>query len=203
LKSRATLVWGAALVGLATALRLVWVLSVPTVPVSDFAMYRESANYLSEFGRLDPGFIYMPGFVALLAAIKNLGGDLLAQKLLGVFFGGLGAAGLFALTLRLLDGDPDDDDDDHDSSDGQAIGAARRSGRRRWCPCPHAAAATAIYALWPAGVAMASVVGTDVPAAALIVVALALLVTLGPRRPWTAALVFGAAMGLGAWVRCS
>ena len=73
-------------------------LSVPTVPVSDFAMYRESANYLSEFGRLDHGFIYMPGFVALLAAIKNLGGDLLAQKLLGVFFGGLGAAGLFVLT---------------------------------------------------------------------------------------------------------
>ncbi len=197
MKSRATLVWGAALVGLATALRLVWVLSVPTVPVSDFAMYRESANYLSEFGRLDPGFIYMPGFVALLAAIKNLGGDLLAQKLLGVFFGGLGAAGLFALTLGLLDGDRDDDD----SGDGEANGSARPSGRRRWCPCPHAAAATAIYALWPAGVAMASVVGTDVPAAALIVMALALLVTLAPRRPWTAALMFGAAMGLAAWVR--
>src|SRR6185312_15898707 len=44
--------WGAALVGLATAARLAWVLSVPTVPVSDFAMYRESANYLSEFGHL-------------------------------------------------------------------------------------------------------------------------------------------------------
>ena len=42
-------------------------LTVRTVPVSDFAMYRESANYLSEFGRLDGGFIYMPGFVALLA----------------------------------------------------------------------------------------------------------------------------------------
>ena len=66
--------WGAALVGLATAVRMVWVLSVPTVPVSDFAMYRESANYLSEFGRLDHGFIYMPGFVALLAWIKDLGG---------------------------------------------------------------------------------------------------------------------------------
>ena len=76
-------------------------LSVPTVPVSDFAMYRESANYLSEFGHLDHGFIYMPGFVALLAAIKNLGGDLLAQKMLGVVFGGLGAAGLFVLTWRL------------------------------------------------------------------------------------------------------
>ena len=71
-RRRATLIWGAALVGLATVARLIWVLSVPTVPVSDFAMYRESANYLSEFGRLDPGFIYMPGFVALLAAVKNL-----------------------------------------------------------------------------------------------------------------------------------
>ena len=67
-------------------------LAVPTVPVSDFAMYRESANYLSEFGHLDPGFIYMPGFVALLAWIKDAGGGLLAQKLLGVAAGGLGAA---------------------------------------------------------------------------------------------------------------
>jgi hypothetical protein len=50
-------------------------------------------------------------------------------------------------------------------------------------------------------VAMASVVGTDVPAAALLVAALALLVALGPRRPWVAALAFGVAMGLAAWVR--
>jgi hypothetical protein len=194
-RARATWVWGAALVGLATALRLAWVLSVATVPVSDFAMYRESANYLSEFGRLDPGFIYMPGFVALLAAIKNLGGDLLAQKLLGVLFGGLGAAGLFAVTLRLVDGGGDE------AEPGGTDEPAAPTGWRRWCPCPHAAVATAIYALWPAGVAMASVVGTDVPAAALMVVALALLVTLGPARPWTAALAFGAAMGLAAWVR--
>ncbi|HXU62719.1 MAG TPA: hypothetical protein VN962_13505, partial [Polyangia bacterium] len=179
--------WGAALVGLATAARLAWVLSVPTVPVSDFAMYRESANYLSEFGHLDHGFIYMPGFVALLAAIKNLGGDLLAQKMLGVFFGGLAAAGLFVLTWRLLDDEADE-------------GAARAS-LGRWCPCPHAAVATVLYALWPAGVAMASVVGTDVPAAALIVVALALLASLGPARPWAAAVAFGATMGLAAWVR--
>jgi hypothetical protein len=92
---RATLLWGAGLVALATLVRLVWVLVVPTVPVSDFAMYRESANYLSEFRTLDPGFIYMPGFVALLAWVKDAGGDLLAQKLLGVAFGGLGTAGLF------------------------------------------------------------------------------------------------------------
>ena len=69
--------WGAGVVAFAFAVRLAWVLSVPTVPVSDFAMYRESANYLSEFGRLDPGFIYMPGFVLLLAWIKDAGGALL------------------------------------------------------------------------------------------------------------------------------
>jgi hypothetical protein len=167
---RAAWAWGIGLVVLATAARLAWVLTVPTVPVSDFAMYRESANYLSEFGRLDDGFIYMPGFVALLAWIKDLGGDLLAQKMLGVFFGGLGAAGLYLLTLSLLD-------------------------------LPAAIVATAIYALWPAGVAMSSVVGTDVPAAALVVVALAALTSLAPRRPFPAAIAFGALMGLAAWVR--
>ena len=67
--------------------------------------------------------------------------------------------------------------------------------------CPHAAVATALYAFWPAGVAMASVVGTDMPAAALLARALALLVTLGPRRPVDAAVAFGAAMAFGAWVR--
>ncbi len=197
-RARATFLWGAALVALATAARLVWVLTVPTVPVSDFAMYRESANYLSEFGRLDPGFIYMPGFVALLAMVKDAGGDLLAQKLIGVFFGGLGALGLFVVSWKLLDADP--------VVDRAAATGADRSDHsprpwRRICPCPHAAAATLVYALWPAGVAMASVVGTDVPAAALLVSALALLVSLGPRRPWVAALTFGVAMGLAAWVR--
>jgi hypothetical protein len=156
---------------LATALRLVWVLTVPTVPVSDFAMYRESANYLSEFGHLDPGFIYMPGFVALLAWIKDLGGDLLAQKIPGVVAGGLGAAGLFVTALRLFE--------------------SRRV----------AIVGTLAYALWPAGVATASVVGTDMPAAALLVAAIALLAALGPQRPWRAAVLFGVAMGLAAWVR--
>ncbi len=175
-------IWGGGLVALATLGRLVWVLAVPTVPVSDFAMYRESANYLSEFRHLDPGFIYMPGFVALLALIKDAGGDLLAQKLLGVFFGAVGAAGVFGLTWALLDRD-----------------APLRSRLR--CPCPHAAIATSIYAVWPAGTAMASVVGTDVPAAALVVAALALLVVLAPRRPWLAAVIFGVTMGLAAWIR--
>ncbi|HVT08577.1 MAG TPA: hypothetical protein VHO67_14060 [Polyangia bacterium] len=181
--ARAVWLWGGALVALTTLARLVWVLAVPTVPVSDFAMYRESANYLSEFRRLDPGFIYMPGFVALLALVKDAGGDLLAQKLLGVLFGGIGAAGVFGLTWALLDRD------------------AAAPSRGRLCPCPHAAVATGIYALWPAGIAMASVVGTDVPAAALVVAALALLVVLAPRRPWTAAVIFGVTMGLAAWIR--
>jgi hypothetical protein len=174
-------IWGAAWVALAIALRLAWVLSVRTVPVSDFAMYRESANYLSEFGHLDPGFIYMPGFVALLAWIKDAGGGLVAQKLAGVAFGGLGAAGLFVLAYKLLD---------EDAAEAPRV-----------CPCPRASVATALYAVWPAGVAMSSVVGTDVPAAALVVAALAALAALGPRRPWAAALAFGATMGLAAWVR--
>src|SRR6185369_17341612 len=94
---------GAGVTGLAIAVRLAWVLAVPTVPVSDFAMYRESANYLSEFGHLDPGFIYMPGFVVLLAWVKDAGGGLLAQKLLGVGFGTLGAGALFAIAYQLID----------------------------------------------------------------------------------------------------
>jgi hypothetical protein len=48
---------------------------------------------------------------------------------------------------------------------------------------------------------MSSVVGTDVPAAALLIAALALLVTLGPRRPWAGAIGFGVVAGLCAWVR--
>jgi 4-amino-4-deoxy-L-arabinose transferase-like glycosyltransferase len=168
---RATLWLGVALVALAMAARLAWVLAVPTVPTSDFAMYRESANHLSELGWLDHGFIYMPGYVGLLAWVQSAGGDLLAQKLLGVAFGGLGAAGLFALALGLF--------------------ADRRV----------AAVATFLYALWPAGVAMSSVVGTDMPAAALVAAALGALATLGPRRPLAAALAFGALMGAAAWMR--
>jgi hypothetical protein len=179
-----TLLWGTGIAVLAFAVRLLWVLAVPTVPVSDFAMYRESANYLSMFGHLDPGFIYMPGFVALLAWIQGAGGGLLAQKMLGVLFGALGAGALFTVTWKLLDEAP-----------------AEPSGWRRVCPCPHAACASLLFALWPAGVGMASVVGTDMPAAALLALALALLTGFGPRRPLTAALAFGAAMGLAAWVR--
>jgi hypothetical protein len=173
--------------------RLGWVLAVPTVPVSDFAMYRESANYLSEFGHLDPGFIYMPGFVALLAWVKDAGGGLLAQKLLGVGFGTLGTGALFAITYALID---------RADSAAPSAGADESRGRRL-LPCPYAVTAALLFALWPAGVGMSSVVGTDMPAAALLALALALLVTLGPRRPYTAAIAFGVAMGLGAWVPLS
>jgi hypothetical protein len=185
-RARVTLFWAAALVAAATLTRLVWVLLVPTVPVSDFAMYRESANYLSEFGHLDHGFIYMPGFVVMLAGLNRAGGDLLAQKLLGVLFGAIGAAGVFGLTWALLD-----------DADGEPA-----AGWRRFCPCPHAAIAAALYAFWPAGTAMASVVGTDVPAAALVVAALAILAVLAARRlDWAAAIAFGVTMGLAAWIR--
>jgi len=172
--------------------RLAWILAVPTVPVSDFAMYRESANYLSEFGHLDPGFIYMPGFVMLLAWVKDAGGGLVAQKMIGVLAGTLGAAALFALAFKLVD-----------ERDAPADGPAPAAGWRRVCPCPHAATAALIFALWPAGVAMSSVVGTDMPAAAMLALALALLVTLGPRRPYVAAIAFGVTLGLAAWVRAA
>jgi hypothetical protein len=183
---RAGFVWGAALVLLAVMVRLAWVLAVPTVPVSDFAMYRESANYLSEFGELDHGFIYMPGFVVLLAWIKDAGGDLLAQKMPGVFFGGLGAAALYVVTARLVDGE-------------------RAGDRARGIPAPTAVVATALYALWPAGVAAASVVGTDVPAAALMLARWPRWSrsTGAPgrgRRRGRLAVGFGGD-GLGAWVR--
>ena len=172
-------------------LRFVWVLAVPTVPVGDFATYRESANYLLEFGSLDHGFIYMPGFVLMLAGVASLGGELLAQKMIGVVLGGLAAAAIFGITAR--------------AGRRDRLRPRRRRQRRdgavALCPCPTAVIATLLYALWPAGVALASVVGTDVPAAALILLALWALVAWGERRPIAAALGFGALMGLAAYVR--
>src|SRR3569623_1154037 len=91
------------LTALATALRVVWAVKVPTIPVGDFAMYRESANYLAEHGRRDGGFIYMPGLVLLLAAVHALGGEILAAKLMGALFGGLAAAPLYVLTAHVLE----------------------------------------------------------------------------------------------------
>ena len=183
--------WGIPLVAVAFLARFVWVLAVPTVPVGDFATYRESANYLLEFGSLDHGFIYMPGFVLMLAGVASLGGDLLAQKMIGVVLGTLAAAAIFGITARLADFDLSDRDG----------GDAGTGAVRRFCRCPTAVVATLLYALWPAGVALASVVGTDVPAAALIMLALWALVAWGESRPIPAALGFGALMGLAAYVR--
>src|SRR6185436_2087818 len=110
-----------------------------------FAMYWESAGYVVEHGGLDPEFIYMPGYVFALAAVRWLGGGLFAAKLLGVAAGGLATAGATGLALHL-------------------------AGRRA------AVAAGLLCALWPAGIAVASVTGTDMPAAALLVGATWLLV---------------------------
>jgi hypothetical protein len=123
--------------------------------------------------------------------------------MLGVVLGTLAAAAIFGITARLADfekgtlgGFPNPPDPS--DRDGDAVGDGVV---RRFCPCPTAVVATLLYALWPAGVALASVVGTDVPAAALIMLALWALVAWGERRPIAAALGFGALMGLGAYVR--
>jgi hypothetical protein len=193
--------WGVPLVLLALAVRVAWVLAVPTVPVGDFATYRESANYLLEFGRFDPGFIYMPGFVFMLAGVASLGGELIAQKMIGVVLGSLAAAAIFGITCRLAG-----EDEPAAPASGVGVGVSvgdptsRRPGARR-CPCPVAVIATLLYALWPAGVALSSVVGTDVPAASLIMLAIWALVAGGDRRPVLGAIGFGALMGLAAYVR--
>jgi hypothetical protein len=175
----------------ALALRVAWVLSVPTIAVGDFATYRESAMFLSERGRLDDGFIYMPGLVLLLAGIDRLGGEVLAGKLLGAGFGALTAAALMVIAGAL-----------GRSVTTEATGPAA-GGPDRSAPTPRllGGCVAVLYVLWLPGLAMASVVGTDVPCAALICVALAGLFHWGPRRPVVAAVAFGAAMGGAAWFR--
>ncbi|HEY4183813.1 MAG TPA: glycosyltransferase family 39 protein [Polyangia bacterium] len=158
------------LIALGFLARLVWVLAVPSRPVGDFALYRESASYLVEHHALDPEFIYMPGYVFLLAAVEWLGGGLLAAKLLGVVAGTAVVAAAGGIGAGLFD---------------------RRTGLT----------AAALAALWPAGIAVTSVTGTDLPAGALVALAIWALVKWGRDRPWTAAAVFGLLMGLGAWVR--
>jgi 4-amino-4-deoxy-L-arabinose transferase-like glycosyltransferase len=56
-------------------------------------------------------------------------------------------------------------------------------------------------ALWPAGIAVSSVTGTDMPAAALLVTAAWLFVRNAHERPRRAAVLFGLVMGLAAYVR--
>jgi hypothetical protein len=160
----------AVVVALATLVRLLWVLLVPTHPVGDFAMYLESAAHLVAHGALDPEFVYMPGYVLLLAAVKALGGGLLAAKLVTVVLSGAAAGAVWGLTARLWD---------------------RRA----------ALAAGLLYAVWPAGITVCSVTGTDLPAAALVVIAAWVLVRFARERWWLAAILFGAAMGAAAWIR--
>ena len=178
----------------ASLLRVAWALAVPTIPVGDFAMYRESANYLVEHGRLDSGFIYMPGLVLVLAALQTLGGEIVAAKLAGAAFGGLAAAPLYILTAHLTSSFPAPK---LPAPPSTGVGGARSL----LGASPVALVATALYAVWPAGIALASVIGTDVPAGALLLLAFALLLHLGPARPMLAAAAFGAAMGLAAYFR--
>src|SRR5437763_6384323 len=58
-----------------------------------------------------------------------------------------------------------------------------------------------LCALWPAGIAVSSVTGTDMPAAALLVGAVWLLVRDAQEQPLRAAVLFGVGLGLAAWVR--
>jgi 4-amino-4-deoxy-L-arabinose transferase-like glycosyltransferase len=168
---RRPFVAAAAIVALAAILRITWVLLVPTRPVGDFAMYLESAAYLLEHGALDPEFVYMPGYVLMAAGVMALGGGLLAIKIV------LGAL-LSALGAGAIYGI-----------------VAVLWGR------PEALAAGLACALWPAGIAVSSVTGTDMPAAILILLAVWALVRWARTRPRWAAVGFGVGMGLAAYVR--
>jgi 4-amino-4-deoxy-L-arabinose transferase-like glycosyltransferase len=161
---------GLLITALAVALRLGWVLLVPTHPVGDFAMYLESADHLVAHGALDPAYIYMPGYVVLLAGVRALGGGLLAVKLIGVAAGGLATAACYGTAYALFNRE-----------------VARLSGL--------------LAALWPAGIAVASVTGTDMPAAALLATAVWMLVRDRGRRPIRAAILFGLFLGLTATIR--
>jgi len=161
---------GLLLTALAIAVRLLWVLVVPTRPVGDFAMYLESARYLCEHHALDPEFIYMPGYVYLAAGVYAFGGGLLAIKMIGVASGALATAAAYG-TARAVFG----------------RGAAFLAGL--------------LCALWPAGIAVSSVTGTDMPAAALLGLAVWLLARSAARRPLGAPAAFGLVMGLASYVR--
>lgn len=158
-------------VALAIAVRIAWVLAVPTKPVGDFAMYVESAAHLVAHGNLDPAYVYMPGYVFLIAPVQALGGGWLATKLVGAVLGGLGAAAVAGITRQV-------------------------SGSARAGLC-----AGLLVALWPAGIAIASVTGTDMPAAVLVVLAAWALVRFAGARPLLAAVLFGLLTGLAAYIR--
>lgn len=158
-------------VALAILLRIAWVLAVPTKPVGDFAMYVESAAHLVEHGSLDPEYVYMPGYIFLIAPVQALGGGWLATKLVGAVLGGLGAGAVAGITRRVC-------------------GSARA-----------ALVAGLVYAFWPAGIAIASVTGTDMPAAVMVLLAAYVLVRFSAERPVLAAVLFGLLTGLAAYIR--
>ncbi len=155
---------------LALVVRIAWIALVPTRPVGDFAMYIESARYLVEHGALDPEFIYMPGYVAMVAAVDALGGGLFAIKLIGVASGAITTAAVYGTAEAVF-------------------------GRRA------AIAAGLACALWPAGIAVSSVTGTDMPAAALLAAAVWVLVRQAGAHPRRAAALYGLVLGLAAYVR--
>lgn len=157
---------------LAVVLRVAWVLVVPSKPVGDFAMYIESAAHLVEHGAFDPEYVYMPGYIFLLAPVQALGGGWLACKLVGAILGGLGAGAVVGIARRLSGG----------------------SSRVAWI-------AGLLYALWPAGIAVSSVTGTDMPAAVLVTFAAYFLLRHAGARPIVAALLFGLFTGLAAYIR--
>lgn len=169
---RALVGGGAPWVALAVLVRVAWVLAVPSKPVGDFAMYLESAAHLRELGALDGEFVYMPGYVALVAVVQAAAGGVRAVKLVGALLGGLGAGAAFGVARALF-----------------GLRAARVAG--------------ALAALWPGGVAVASVTGTDMPTATLIGGATWLLVRTRSeaRAPWRAAAGFGLLMAAAAWMR--
>jgi len=156
---------------LAFALRVGWILLVPTKPVGDFAMYVESAAHLVKFGSFDAEYIFMPGYVFLLAAVQALGGGWLACKLVGAVAGSVAAGAVYGIACRL------------------------------WDSRAAAFVAGLLCALWPAGVALASVTGTDMPAAALISLGCYFLLRYLPARPRLAAVLFGVFMGLATYMR--
>jgi 4-amino-4-deoxy-L-arabinose transferase-like glycosyltransferase len=157
-------------VALAVALRVGWVLAVPTRPVGDFAMYLESATHLLSHRAFDPEFVYMPGYVGFIAGLLALGAGPLAIKLVTAVGSGLAAGAVYGVGAALWE---------------------RRAG----------AVAGLAYALWPAGIAVSSVTGTDLPAAVLLVTAVWLLARFGPARPFRAAIAFGLVMGLASTLR--
>jgi len=156
---------------LALVLRVGWVLLVPTKPVGDFAMYVESAAHLVKFGSFDSEYIFMPGYVFLLAAVQALGGGWLACKLVGAVAGSLAAGAVYGIAHRL------------------------------WTSRATALVAGLLCAVWPAGVALASVTGTDMPAAALVSLGCYFLLRCSPMRPRLAAVLFGVFVGLATYIR--